>query len=67
MSYRKKTLRKMPPVTRDTARLVNDLESLARKLRNRLATIQELEIDSIALRQHRCDVTIPRRGEDLVI
>lgn len=34
MSYRKKTLRKMPGTERKFARLVNDLESVLRRLKN---------------------------------
>lgn len=44
MPIRKKTLRKLPPETRKVARLTNDLESVLRRLRNLLPTIQRMEL-----------------------
>ncbi len=44
MPLRKKTLRRMPPETRKVARLSNDLESVMRRLRNLLPTIQRMEM-----------------------
>lgn len=41
----------MGPETRAVARLVNELESTARKLRNRLEAIESLELDSRAWRR----------------
>jgi len=49
MSYRKKTLRRLPPTTRRYARLVNEAESLARKLKNLTEEIARLEFDSRSL------------------
>lgn len=49
MAYRKTTLRKLPPQTRQVAKLVNDLDSVARRLKNRMPAIERLELDSIAL------------------
>ena len=49
MSYRKKTLRQLPPMTRRYARLVNEAQSLARKLKNMTEEIDRLESDSRAL------------------
>lgn len=50
MAYRKATLRKLPPVTRKVAKLLNELESIHRKLRNALPQIEGLE------RWHRADL-----------
>jgi len=44
MPYRKATLRKAPPHARSLARLCNELESVLVRLRNRLETIQTLEL-----------------------
>lgn len=49
MTYRKKTLRKIPETSRKLARLINNLESNTVKLKNLLPEIVTLEHDSIAL------------------
>ena len=49
MAYRKATLRRMPPKTRAIARLVNDLESVTRRLKNQIPIVEQLEIDARAL------------------
>ena len=49
MSYRKKTLRNMQPVTRRYARVLNDLDGIARRLKNLTEDIARLELDSSAL------------------
>ncbi|MCK4387795.1 MAG: hypothetical protein KAW00_03390 [Dehalococcoidia bacterium] len=49
MSYRKATLRRMPPVTRKYARLLGELESVLRKGKNLVEQIARLELDSQAL------------------
>ena len=49
MAYRKATLRKMPPVTRKYARLLNDLESVLRRGKNMVEEVSRLELDSRAL------------------
>jgi len=67
MSYRKKTLRRLPPTARRYARLVNEAEGLARKLKNLTEEIARLELDSRALfarkntteRRHK---TMPNNG-----
>ena len=43
MPIHKKTLRKMPPKTREMARLTNELESVLRRLRNRLSAMASME------------------------
>lgn len=49
MSYRKKTLRKLKPVTRRAARILGSLQSIERKLKNLLSDLERLENDSNAL------------------
>jgi len=49
MPLRKATLRRMPPVTRKFARLVDELESVHRRLKNMIGEVQRLEHDSRAL------------------
>ena len=44
MAYAKKTLRRMPEKTRKVARLINDLESVTRRLKNQVPTIQAMEL-----------------------
>ncbi|MFO7773530.1 MAG: hypothetical protein R6V59_06310 [Dehalococcoidia bacterium] len=47
--YKKKTLRRMPAVTRRYARIINDLDSVTRRLKNLTDDISRLEFDSAAL------------------
>lgn len=49
MAYRKRTLRRMSPVTRKYARLLGDLESVLRRGKNLTEEISRLEFDSKAL------------------
>jgi len=49
MAYRKKTLRRMQPVTRRYARVLNDLDGVLRRLKNLTEDIARLEMDSTAL------------------
>ena len=49
MAYRKKTLRSMSPVTRRMARLIGELDSVNRRLKNLIPEIQRLEFESRAL------------------
>ena len=44
MPMRKKTLRRMSPQARKLAKLIGDLESVTRRLKNYLADVQELEL-----------------------
>ena len=54
MAYQKHTLRTMLPETRDIARLIGEQESVARRMKNKIATLQRLESDSRALHNHQC-------------
>ena len=49
MAFRKATLRRMPPVTRKYARLLNDLDSVLRRGKNLVEEVNRLELDSRAL------------------
>ena len=67
MSYRKKTLRNMQPVTRRYARVLNDLDGIARRLKNLREDIARLELDSAALhnRQRYEEAKTPPHDGDL--
>jgi len=43
MAFRKRTLRQMPVHTRKLARLIGELESVARRLKNELVNIEDIE------------------------
>ena len=49
MTYRKKTLRRMQPITRRYSRIINELDSVLRRLENLTEDIARLEADSRAL------------------
>ena len=49
MAYRKKTLRSMLPTTRKVARLVGELGSVEKRLKNLIPELQRMEIESKAL------------------
>jgi len=49
MAYKKKTIRRMQPITRRYARVINDLDGVLRRLRNLTEEIARLELDSTAL------------------
>lgn len=49
MAYRKRTIRRLPAFTRRYARLVNELDSVTRRLKNMTEEIARLEHDSRAL------------------
>lgn len=49
MAFQKKTLRSMSPVTRKVARLIGEQESIARRFKNIIPELQQLELDSRAL------------------
>jgi len=67
MAYRKKTLRSMSPTTRKVARLIGELESVERRLKNLIPEIKRVEFESQALatakqgttQQEHSDFAIP--------
>ena len=58
MPYRRKTLRRMLPQTRELARILDDLESGVKKLKRRLEEVAELEMKARALDRHSCQETL---------
>lgn len=56
MSYRRRTLRGMPPTTRDIARLLDDAESVIKRLKKRLEIFQTQEIKAAALDKMASDI-----------
>ena len=53
MAYRKRTLRSMSPTTRKVARLLGELGSIERRLKNLMPELQQLELDSQALQNSK--------------
>jgi len=51
MTYKSKTLRRMPPLTREVARLINELDSVTTRLKNRIPALQDAELDSIVAKR----------------
>jgi len=49
MAYRKRTLRSMLPVTRKVARLIGEVESTQRRLKNLIPELQRMELESRAM------------------
>lgn len=47
--FKAKTLRRLPPETRELARLLNELDSVTRRLKNRVPKYVQLEAESRAL------------------
>jgi len=56
MAYRKRTLRSMSPTTRKFARLVGELGSTYRRLKNLVPEIREIEKKSGIVEQKTSDV-----------
>jgi len=53
MTYRKTTLRKLPPITRRYARLLGELGSVLRKGKNLMEELSRIEFESQALAHAR--------------
>lgn len=53
MAYRKKTLRSMSPTTRKVARLIGELDSIGRRLKNVLPEIRDAEFTGIARKKRQ--------------
>jgi len=45
MAYRKKTLRRLTPEARKLAKLIGELESVSKRLKNLVPVVERLEID----------------------
>lgn len=48
---RKRTIRRLPETTRRVAKLVNELASIQRRMKNILPKLQELEFEAKALEE----------------
>ena len=60
MAYRKLTIRRMKPVTREGAKILNDLDGIRRRMKNWLAKVEDIETDSRALaKMNRAKVAPP--------
>lgn len=57
MAARKKTLRRMSPVVRKVARLIGEQESIARRFKNLLPELAELEAAREALKTAKQAIT----------
>ena len=67
MAFRKTTLRRMSPVTRKYAKLLNELDSVLRKGKNLVEEIQRLELDSRALanmNKPRSTLSMPQDNDE---
>jgi iron-sulfur cluster repair protein YtfE (RIC family) len=53
MAFKKKTLRRMSPTARKVARLAGELDSISRRLKNLIPELQQLDLDSQALKNAR--------------
>ncbi|MBA7620270.1 hypothetical protein ES703_27616 [subsurface metagenome] len=64
---RKATIRRMTPEARKLARLINDLDSVKRRLKNFLPVVSELELwAESAKNQQRSQVDLPSNGKLIV-
>lgn len=66
MAFKKRTTRRMPPKTRKLAKLINDLVSVERRLKNLLPDIQTAEMFERAeqrRQEHSHPIAIKEGGE----
>ena len=64
MAYRKSTLRQISLVTRKVAKLIDEAQSVSRRLKLLLPEIQELEAKDIERKEQAVDVVKRLRGEE---
>ena len=62
MAYRKKTLRQMTPEARKFAKLIGNLESITKRLKNYMATVQDLELAARA--EAKREAKVNKGGKD---
>jgi len=66
MAYRKRTLRTMSPTARKVARLIGELDSVSRRLKNLIPDLQRLDFESRALKTAKAGSSLPdKEMEDL--
>ena len=58
MAYRKRTLRIMSPTARKVARLIGELESVSRRLKNLVPDLQTLDFNTKALQGAKSDLIL---------
>jgi len=63
MAYRKRTLRVMSPTARKVARLIGELDSVSRRLKNLVPELQELDFERKALKTAKAELTLPDKEE----
>ena len=63
MAYSKKTIRHLGPQARKFARMVNELESTTRRLKNFMAYLQDMELDAAALANMRLITVVGTPGD----
>ena len=73
MAYRKKTLRTMSPTARKVARLIGELDSVSKRLKNLVPELQRLDLDSKALfnaraylEQHKAEFEQPANQDEVI-
>ena len=67
MAFRKKTLRTMSPTARKVARLVGEQESIAKRFKNLIPELQQLDLASKALETARTkDIEAVRRKLEMI-
>jgi len=59
MAYRKRTLRVMSPTARKVARLIGELDSVSRRLKNLIPDLQRLDFESKALKTAKAGSPLP--------
>lgn len=64
MAYRKSTLRQISLVTRKVAKLIDEAQSVSRRLKLLLPEIQELKAKDIERKEQAVDVVKRLRGEE---
>lgn len=67
MALRKKTLRRLSPLTRDGFRLLADLESVQRRLRHYLERVQEAEGAALVYRAMKRNANGTHAPQDAAI
>jgi hypothetical protein len=64
MAYRKRTLRVMSPTARKVARLIGELDSVSRRLKNLIPELQELDFERKALKTATAGLILPERERE---
>ena len=65
MAYRKRTLRVMSPTARKVARLIGELDSVSRRLKNLVPDLQRLDFESKALKSAKGVLPVQSENPEL--